>query len=97
MCSLLQSINRSAEECGSGEIYLSRTLQTQVRTSAEVGVTVVPPQLDIPFRGYLLRVGRQTHLTEVRKLVPMPRILVWGETVVWGFAFALAEMGRAFG
>ena len=94
MCSLLQSINRSAEECGSGEIYLSRTLQTQLRTSAEVGVTVVPPQLDIPFRGYLLRVGRQTHLIAVAKrMVPMPRFLVWGETVLLTVLLSLRNFG----
>ena len=72
MCSFLQSINRSAEECGSGEIYQSRTLKTQVRQSAEVGVIVAPPHLFPPFRGGEVRVGRLNHFIAVEKLVPMP-------------------------
>lgn len=106
MCDVLQSINRSAEECGSGEIYRSRTLQTQLRTSAEVGVTVGPPQLDIPFRGYLLRVGRPTHVTELRKLVPMPLFASGGQTAdgllcslsqkIWSGLHGVASSGNFF-
>ena len=91
MFDVLHSIKAGAARWRSGEVSTSEDM---VRQGAEVGVNVVPHHLFPPFRGGEVRVGRQTHLIAVAKrMVPMPRFLVWGETVLLTVLLSLQNFG----